>query len=384
MAEYLQAPPRRKALGLLADALTSGQEALNTVNLPYVGGLGGLLFGQAPQYLQDVSYGMPLLRGGNVATGGLGTLTPDTRMLDVATLPFVGAGAAKAGQVGAKTLGKEIARQVETGTGILGSNVLDPRQYATAFHGSPYKFDQFDASKIGSGEGAQMYGHGLYFAESPKVAKYYSNISPAGPEATPRRSLFGNEVEPMTPEYKASQLVDEMGVNKAKKFASDWAKNPTPDRVDFANQVNALMSGISKKSDVKNLGTSNLYKVDIPDEQVASMLDWDKPLGQQAKNVQDAINKTKKNLTEEDVMMLGGDANLLYGKDVTPNQFLNTWEVIRGQKNIGESLLNQSGVKGVKYFDNQSREGLKGTRNFVVFDPTDIKILERNNKGLLK
>jgi hypothetical protein len=130
MAEYLQAPPRRKALGLLADALTSGQEALNTVNLPYLGGLGGLLLGQAPEYLQDVSYGMPAFRGGNVATGGLGTLTPDTRMLDVATLPFVGAGAAKAGQVGAKTLGKEVARQVETGTGLLGSNVLDPRQYA--------------------------------------------------------------------------------------------------------------------------------------------------------------------------------------------------------------------------------------------------------------
>lgn len=254
---------------------------------------------------------------------------------------------------------------------------------ATAFHGSPYKFDKFDVSKIGSGEGAQMYGHGLYFAENPKVAKYYSNISPTGAEPPTRRALFGNEVEPMTPEYKVSQLVDEMGVNKAKKFISDWAKNPTPDMVDFANKANTLISSITKKSDVKNLGTSNLYKVDIPDTHISSMLDWDKPLGQQAKNVQEAINKTKKNLTEEDIMMLGGDANLLYGKDVTPNQFLNTWEIIRGQKNIGESLLNESGVKGVKYFDNQSREGLKGTRNFVVFDPTDIKILERNNKGLL-
>jgi hypothetical protein len=48
-------------------------------------------------------------------------------MLDVATLPFVGAGAAKAGQVGAKTLGKEVARQVETGTGLIGSNVMNPR-----------------------------------------------------------------------------------------------------------------------------------------------------------------------------------------------------------------------------------------------------------------
>jgi hypothetical protein len=109
MAEYLQAPPRRKALGLLADALTSGQEALNTVNVPYLGGLGGLLLQQAPQYLQDVSYGMPAFRGGNVATGGLGTLTPDTRMLDVATLPFLGAGAAKAAQVGTRTVARPIA-----------------------------------------------------------------------------------------------------------------------------------------------------------------------------------------------------------------------------------------------------------------------------------
>ena len=109
MAEYLQAPPRRKALGLLADALTSGQEALNTVNVPYLGGLGGLLLQQAPQYLQDVSYGMPAFRGGNVATGGLGTLTPDTRMLDVATLPFLGAGAAKTAQVGTRTVARPIA-----------------------------------------------------------------------------------------------------------------------------------------------------------------------------------------------------------------------------------------------------------------------------------
>ena len=34
-----------------------------------------------------------------------------------------------------------------------------------AFHGSPYDFNAFDMSKIGTGEGAQAYGHGLYLAE---------------------------------------------------------------------------------------------------------------------------------------------------------------------------------------------------------------------------
>ena len=30
-----------------------------------------------------------------------------------------------------------------------------------AYHGSPYDFERFDPAKIGTGEGAQAYGHGL-------------------------------------------------------------------------------------------------------------------------------------------------------------------------------------------------------------------------------
>ena len=40
-----------------------------------------------------------------------------------------------------------------------------------AYHGSPHSFDQFDTSKIGTGEGAQAYGHGLYFAGNEGVAQ---------------------------------------------------------------------------------------------------------------------------------------------------------------------------------------------------------------------
>jgi hypothetical protein len=39
-----------------------------------------------------------------------------------------------------------------------------------AWHASPHEFDRFDFSKIGTGEGAQVYGHGGYFAESPAVS----------------------------------------------------------------------------------------------------------------------------------------------------------------------------------------------------------------------
>ena len=42
-----------------------------------------------------------------------------------------------------------------------------------AFHGSPHDFDRFSTENIGTGEGAQAYGHGLYFAEREGTAKAY-------------------------------------------------------------------------------------------------------------------------------------------------------------------------------------------------------------------
>ena len=52
---------------------------------------------------------------------------------------------------------------------------------AIVYHGSPHKFDRFDSSKIGTGEGAQAYGHGLYLADNKDVAATYRN--PGGPRS---------------------------------------------------------------------------------------------------------------------------------------------------------------------------------------------------------
>jgi hypothetical protein len=45
--------------------------------------------------------------------------------------------------------------------------------FIRAYHGSPHDFEKFSMEKIGTGEGAQAYGHGLYFAEKEAVAKDY-------------------------------------------------------------------------------------------------------------------------------------------------------------------------------------------------------------------
>jgi len=138
MAEYLQAPPRNPVLGLLSDILASGKAGLNsaTVN-SFVGNpYGSLLLNekdkklpsvpvgdytlfQAPEFLNNMSYGNSPLIGGSGLQARL-----DPRALDV--LPIASM-AYSAGKPIAKTLGKEVARQVETRTGLLGSNVMNPR-----------------------------------------------------------------------------------------------------------------------------------------------------------------------------------------------------------------------------------------------------------------
>lgn len=48
----------------------------------------------------------------------------------------------------------------------------------SAGHASPHEFERFSMDKIGTGEGAQVYGHGLYFAENPRVVdEYYENFN---------------------------------------------------------------------------------------------------------------------------------------------------------------------------------------------------------------
>jgi hypothetical protein len=56
----------------------------------------------------------------------------------------------------------ELAKRADAGDEVA-------LQGIRAYHGSPYSFDEFSTSKIGTGEGAQAYGRGLYFAEREKT-----------------------------------------------------------------------------------------------------------------------------------------------------------------------------------------------------------------------
>ena len=59
-----------------------------------------------------------------------------------------------------------------------------------ALHGSRHKFARFNADHIGSGEGSQVFGWGLYFTDGIPVAECYARL---GREGKPARWSFGED-----------------------------------------------------------------------------------------------------------------------------------------------------------------------------------------------
>src|SRR6185437_16727922 len=74
----------------------------------------------------------------------------------------------------------DLAMMTTLGAGAVPQEADALNMGIKAYHGSPHDFDAFDLSKIGTGEGAQAYGHGIYMAENPSVAESYRTAGPAG------------------------------------------------------------------------------------------------------------------------------------------------------------------------------------------------------------
>lgn len=251
----------------------------------------------------------------------------------------------------------------------------------TAYHGSPYNFDKFDLSKVGSGAKSQNYGYGSYFTESPSVAKQYAN-----PDSL--ENIFATKT--------AKDLKDAFSAGGISKV-NEYVKN---------NNLQKYSPDINKFFD------STVYKVDIPDENIKYFLDFESPISKQSSEVKAALSpiankykvgesQTGKDLYQEIV----GEKRLLAERDALFNKYqkegMSLSDAIRSmdkkdkskfdsivnsienlqerQKAASNTLLNQ-GILGAKYKDLTPELGV-GTNNYVVYDPNIVKILERN--GLL-
>lgn len=246
------------------------------------------------------------------------------------------------------------------GPGELAKALVGAKAMAgmTAYHGSPHKFDAFDSSKIGTGEGAQAYGHGLYFAENPDVAKGYSSLGDTFVEMDGKRiNAMLTKSGAMDPETYAANAFWRFKGNKDEAIAFLSQKGNMAAEKEAAKLL--------KKAKQVNMGTGHLYNVDIPDEHINKMLDWDAPLSEQPEAVRKLFNDYQQ--------LAGRDTVGFSAGEYVYNQLADDL----GGNNKASEWLRNNGVPGIRYLDAGSRSTKKGTRNFVVFDDSIVKILKR-------
>lgn len=215
-----------------------------------------------------------------------------------------------------------------------------------AYHGSPHIFDEFKSSAIGTGEGAQAYGHGLYFAENPGVAESYSKI-PNMQRVNDLNARMG-------------QLSREMD-----KYAvpGQYRKFRDPRGEEAAAEYDRLMDERAKP-------TGALYSVKL-DVNHDDLLDWDKPLSEQPAGV-----KALAAQHFEGVQPLPSGVRVPHKlpSDTTGADLYDMLSRRLGSPEAAASALREAGVPGTKYLDAGSRRAGDGTRNVVLFDASLARI----------
>jgi len=244
---------------------------------------------------------------------------------------------------------------------------------------------RFDMSKIGTGEGYQMYGRGLYFAEAEDVARNYRNelsprskLSKKGTQAYEKyiddwaRYQVENDLPDMDLDFeldemfgdgtggvRPSSLLTQTDIEKMKDVYKDKAKNLDLVRGEFTRD---------SPSDYFDDG-GFMYEVNI-DATPDDFLDYNKPLSEQSEKVKKAIKGAleSKGFTESQIEKIV--ARDVDGQEL--NAALSTFD----EKGGANRMLSQ-GIKGIKYLDQRSRAPGKGTSNYTVFDDKLIDIAKK-------
>lgn len=130
-----------------------------------------------------------------------------------------------------------------------------------AFHGSPHSIDSFKTDKIGTGEGHQAFGWGLYFTDTKDIADFYKNTV-----------INHGEIERINKEM--SRLVDEM--DKYRTPGMEYGKFNDPRGYELKKKYGQLLV----ERDNVRTAKGKMYEVDLAPESDEYLM-WDVPAKKQ-------------------------------------------------------------------------------------------------------
>jgi hypothetical protein len=255
---------------------------------------------------------------------------------------------------------------------------------------------RFDMSKLGTGEGAQAYGRGLYFAESEDVAGGYrkklsrDNLAQRAKDDQSYDTLVGLGLDESPDLGAFSIILSEADGDMARAIQDSMTPRYPDDPLPaFAQSMaDAMKSGrLPASIELPTLNKGSMYEVDIdanPDE----LLDWDLPLSKQSDFVREKLQAlgdadNKKAVGEYDDALLDAlfnDSNKALPKqpvDLSGKHLYYRSAPDATDPADASKALKDIGIKGIRYKDGFSRGTDGGTSNYVIFDDRLISIAKK-------
>jgi len=226
-----------------------------------------------------------------------------------------------------------------------------------AYHGSPHDFDRFSTDYPLTGEGANMYGQGLYFAESEDVARNYR-------DQLTKRDLDYEDF--LMRKYKAAEgkgdyermqmYEDAMLHASPEELVARYADDP-----DLASTAKAVAKEITDYG--PKLG--RLYEVNIRADR-KDFLKLDSPLEDQP----DIVKRAYARFAEK-----SPKGKNIFGDPESDHDHFRRFHI----SPLGAEIMKAEGVPGIEYGDAFTRHkpDPQQSKNFVIFDDRLIDIARK-------
>ena len=287
--------------------------------------------------------------------------------------------------------------------------------YQSAWHGSPHDFDTFDLGAIGTGEGNQVHGWGLYFAKDKKVSDLYrrelslihdvdkgtlfkvdvpdtktmideqQSLNVLSKETKQNlnaaiNALTEQEKEVFINEYTNSPLFNHYAKKEIDELGSDF------DRLD--TEYNLLKDKYLDKYIEGDINTitqrainrlAEKYNIDLKalKENPNSIKDIKNQLDTMWFNAFTEYGVASKKYKEVYWGKYKNDfSTLLNDGGINGRDFYTALSKALGGAKQASEYLNKHGVKGITYIGEQDG------RCYVVFDDKAIKVIEKYNQSV--
>nr|DAF78108.1 MAG TPA: crystallin beta/gamma motif-containing protein [Caudoviricetes sp.] len=251
-----------------------------------------------------------------------------------------------------------------------------------AWHGSPHDFDKFDLGAIGSGEGNQAHGWGLYFAKNREVAQAYKDVLGIDSVEIIRgdtKYRLNDDIEwydektksiidAESPLSMALTTLSEEGENaKAIKNLTDFINSKKDNKSDYViAQIKRAEQAIQilKDNHFDTHQWNTMFEVDIPENEY--LLNEQKNIEKQSPIVKNAISQISNEL----------NSSVLNNSNLSGKEFYKLLSQKLGGDKLASQKLNDFGIKGITYKGEQ--DGIC----FVVFDDKTIKVIQKYNQSI--